>query len=144
VRLSIVCGKGTYVRALAADLGAALGCGATVERLVRTRVGPFTLDDATPWEMLASAPAPVLWARVQPAAATLAGWTRSVWTRARPTASSNGQPVDVAPGRRRRHLVRVHAPTAGCSASVRSRSVDGRPTVRILHADRPGPRVRPA
>ena len=36
--------------ALAGDLGVALGCGAAVERLVRTRVGPFALDDATPWD----------------------------------------------------------------------------------------------
>ena len=41
--LRVVCGKGTYVRVLAADLGAALGCGGAVERLVRTRVGPFEL-----------------------------------------------------------------------------------------------------
>ena len=39
IRLRVVCGKGTYLRTLAADLGAALGCGAAVERLARTRVG---------------------------------------------------------------------------------------------------------
>ena len=42
----VVCGKGTYVRALAADLGADLGCGAAVEHLDRVRVGPFTRADA--------------------------------------------------------------------------------------------------
>src|SRR5262249_1249901 len=39
--LRIVCGKGTYVRVLAADLGAALGCGGAVENLVRWRGGPL-------------------------------------------------------------------------------------------------------
>ncbi len=42
------CGKGTYVRALARDLGRLLGCYGHVTALRRTRVGPFTLDDATP------------------------------------------------------------------------------------------------
>jgi tRNA pseudouridine55 synthase len=40
VTVRVVCGKGTYVRALAADLGADLGCGGAVERLQRVRVGP--------------------------------------------------------------------------------------------------------
>lgn len=38
--------SGTYVRVLAAELGAALGCGAHLARLTRTRIGPFTLADA--------------------------------------------------------------------------------------------------
>lgn len=40
------CGKGTYVRAIARDLGRALGCYGHVVALRRTRVGPFTEDDA--------------------------------------------------------------------------------------------------
>jgi tRNA pseudouridine55 synthase len=39
------CSKGTYVRTLAEDLGRALGCGAHVGALRRTRAGPFGLDD---------------------------------------------------------------------------------------------------
>ena len=39
------CGKGTYVRALARDLGRALGCLGHVSALRRTRVGPFSDDD---------------------------------------------------------------------------------------------------
>ncbi|MBI4235766.1 MAG: hypothetical protein HY688_00205, partial [Chloroflexi bacterium] len=39
--LEVVCGRGTYIRSLAADLGEKLGCGATLEALVRLRVGPF-------------------------------------------------------------------------------------------------------
>jgi tRNA pseudouridine55 synthase len=39
-------GSGTYVRALARDLGAALGCGAHLQALRRTRVGPFDVRDA--------------------------------------------------------------------------------------------------
>lgn len=42
----MVCGKGTYVRALARDLAAKLGTVGHVCELTRTRVGPFSLDDA--------------------------------------------------------------------------------------------------
>ena len=42
------CGKGTYVRALARDLGRVLGCLGHVTALRRTRVGPFTEADAVP------------------------------------------------------------------------------------------------
>ncbi len=42
------CGKGTYVRAIARDLGRALGCFGHVTALRRTRVGPFTEADAVP------------------------------------------------------------------------------------------------
>ena len=44
--LEIDCSRGTYVRSLAHDLGQALGCGAHLSGLVRTRVGIFTIDDA--------------------------------------------------------------------------------------------------
>jgi tRNA pseudouridine55 synthase len=44
----VVCSSGTYVRVLAADLGARLGSGAHLVRLVRTRIGPFRAEDASP------------------------------------------------------------------------------------------------
>ena len=44
LRIRIVCSKGTYIRALARDLGEALGSGAHLTGLVRTRVGDVTLD----------------------------------------------------------------------------------------------------
>jgi tRNA pseudouridine55 synthase len=46
VELAVSCGGGTYVRALARDIGAALGCGGYCSRLVRTAVGVFTLGQA--------------------------------------------------------------------------------------------------
>lgn len=42
--VEIDCGKGTYIRSIARDLGAKLGCGGMVETLRRTRVGPFAAD----------------------------------------------------------------------------------------------------
>lgn len=46
------CGKGTYVRAIARDMGRALGCLGHVTALRRTRVGPFEISDAVPLEAL--------------------------------------------------------------------------------------------
>ncbi|MBV9510605.1 MAG: tRNA pseudouridine(55) synthase TruB [Caulobacteraceae bacterium] len=52
LEIEIECGKGTYVRALARDLAAALGACGHVSRLTRTRVGAFRLDDAIALEKL--------------------------------------------------------------------------------------------
>ena len=46
VMFEVVCGRGTYVRALVRDLGAALGCLGHVVALRRLRVGPFSLAEA--------------------------------------------------------------------------------------------------
>ena len=46
--LEVRCGKGTYIRSLARDLGERLGCGGLVQTLRRTRVGPFAAEDAVP------------------------------------------------------------------------------------------------
>lgn len=43
-----VCGKGTYIRSIARDLGEKLGCFGYVSALKRTKVGEFTLDNAIP------------------------------------------------------------------------------------------------
>ena len=48
----VACSSGTYVRTLIADLGEALGCGAHLERLRRTRAGGFTDADAVPLDEL--------------------------------------------------------------------------------------------
>jgi tRNA pseudouridine55 synthase len=46
--IEVACSSGTYVRTIAADLGTALGGVAHLRNLVRTRIGPFTLDRAVP------------------------------------------------------------------------------------------------
>ncbi len=54
----VECSKGTYIRTLAADIGAALGCGAHLESLRRTRCGGFSLAEAVTLDQLrAAAPA---------------------------------------------------------------------------------------
>ncbi len=46
VEFSVTCSGGTYVRVLIADIGTALGCGAHLARLRRTRIGPYLVEDA--------------------------------------------------------------------------------------------------
>ncbi len=46
ISFRVVCATGTYIRSLANDFGAALGCGAFLSSLCRTRIGSFTLVDA--------------------------------------------------------------------------------------------------
>jgi tRNA pseudouridine55 synthase len=46
VEIYLECSKGTYVRSIAEDLGRALGCGAHVSALRRTRAGPFSIEDS--------------------------------------------------------------------------------------------------
>ena len=45
VRMSVHCSKGTYIRTLCHDIGAMLGCGGCMEKLLRTKVGVFELQD---------------------------------------------------------------------------------------------------
>jgi tRNA pseudouridine55 synthase len=46
LQLDIDCGSGTYIRSIGRDLGRALGCGAIMSGLVRTRVGPYWIEDS--------------------------------------------------------------------------------------------------
>jgi tRNA pseudouridine55 synthase len=75
-RLAVRCGKGTYVRTLAADLGRALGVPAHLAALRRTAAGSFTLAEALPLadvEQLASQDRAALAARLLPLADALRG-----------------------------------------------------------------------
>lgn len=64
LQVRVVCSSGTYIRALARDLGAALGVGGHLTMLRRTRVGAFTLEQA--WTVTDAQEAPAL---MSPAAA---------------------------------------------------------------------------
>ena len=55
LEIMVECGKGTYIRSVAHDLGQALGCGAHLAALCRTRVGPFSVEDAMTREDLEAA-----------------------------------------------------------------------------------------
>jgi len=53
--IEVVCGKGTYIRSLAHDLGQTMGCGANLKSLVRLRCGPFDIKDAVSLPQLENA-----------------------------------------------------------------------------------------
>ncbi len=61
LRVDVLCGKGTYIRTLAHDLGERLGCGAYLEHLVRTASGRFSIEEATPLAELVEALADGRW-----------------------------------------------------------------------------------
>lgn len=74
LQIEIQCSKGTYIRSLARDVGDRLGCGAVVAELRRTRLGPFTPEQAAPWE----ADAQAVQAHLLPPAAAVAALPRVV------------------------------------------------------------------
>ncbi len=53
--IDVICSKGTYIRVLAEDIGARLGCGATLASLRRTEVGPHSLEQSADFALLESA-----------------------------------------------------------------------------------------
>ena len=142
--LRIVCGRGTYVRTLAADLGAALGCGGAVERLVRTRVGPFDLVSAVTAAEVASATPEELCKRVLPPEAALAHLRAIHLPEDAADAFVHGQAVSLARAESPRGSVRVHD-ESGSMLGIGELIGGGRlvQPSRILHADRPGTRVLP-
>ena len=74
--LSVVCSKGTYVRALACDIGRALGCGAHLVALRRTAVGDLGLDQAHTLETLEADGREASRERLLPLDVLVAGLTR--------------------------------------------------------------------
>lgn len=143
--LRVACGKGTYVRVLAADLGAALGVGACIERLVRTRVGPFRLEDAVPWEEVERGDPSGLWSRVLPPESALAPWPEIRLGPEDERTFVCGQSVVVSGRSGGSGFVRVHG-ADGALIGVGELAGGGsrvRP-VRVLHVDRPRARVLPA
>jgi tRNA pseudouridine55 synthase len=54
--LRVRCSKGTYIRVLGQDIGAALGCGAHLQALRRTQVGALSIDKAVTLDLLSTTP----------------------------------------------------------------------------------------
>ena len=72
--IDVACSKGTYIRTLAEDIGAALGCGATLAALERSASGPVTLAGAITIDALQALPQAEREARLLPADTLLADW----------------------------------------------------------------------
>ncbi len=87
--LDVLCGKGTYIRSLARDLGAALGCGGHLAALRRTRVGTFAIDDAAPLDNLDPA------AALLPVELAVADWPAAHLDADQARRVRNGLPLDL-------------------------------------------------
>jgi len=114
-RLSIVlrCSKGTYVRALARDLGESLGVGAYLDALVRVRVGPFDITEAVGLESLELAALEFSWRElVLPPDAALLGLPAAVVTDERRASFAHGRGWAGRP--------------SGMAPEIRTYSADGR------------------
>ena len=103
IDILVSCSSGTYVRALARDLGRALGCGAHLTALRRTAVGPFGIDEASTLAALsaqveadASAPEPRGVATVPLEEVARRCFERLALTEDEARALRYGRPLDVA------------------------------------------------
>jgi tRNA pseudouridine55 synthase len=110
--IDVHCSSGTYVRSLANDLGAALGCGAYLVGLRRTKSGRFSLREATPLRKLQEAFQAGNWYQyLIPAAEALAEW---------PAVELNPDDVENV-----RHGHRVRATSGAKAGMVRGVSTQG-------------------
>lgn len=126
VDVTVVCSSGTYIRALARDLGAALDVGGHLTALRRTRVGGYGLDVARALEDLEAEPAGVPLPTLPLAAAARATFPVRELTDAETRALSYGQ--------------RIPAGGAGAGVTVAAIAPDG--ALVALLEDR-GPHARP-
>jgi tRNA pseudouridine55 synthase len=94
-KAEIVCGKGTYIRSLAHDLGQTLGCGAYLKNLVRTKCGTFDIADSVTLEQFEEAVESDRWQDyVYPIDTVFADWTAIVVGDDTREAIRNGRPLD--------------------------------------------------
>jgi tRNA pseudouridine55 synthase len=98
LQLFIECSKGTYIRSLAYDLGIALGTGAYLEALTRTRHGPFTLEGAITLEGLEAALREGTWREaLYPPEYILRGWPTHAATAEEELAIRQGKTMALPP-----------------------------------------------
>lgn len=99
VDLRVSCSKGTYIRSLAVDIGRALGCGAHLAALRRTRIGAFGIAAAVPLAQLQSCPEAERDALLAPVDALVAAFPSAVLDPQQAQALLQGRQLDgiVAP-----------------------------------------------
>lgn len=98
VSLRVACSKGTYIRVLAADIGAALGCGAHLSALRRTRVADLTLATAVTLADLQAMDETERMAVLQPVDSLLQTLDRLELSGQAEQRFSHGNPVDLPDG----------------------------------------------
>lgn len=97
--LEVECSAGTYIRSLAHDLGARLGCGGYLAALRRTQAGPFTLGQALPLDRLEEALRLGSWREhLRPATEALPGFPLVVLDEGQTDRVRRGHRIPAAPG----------------------------------------------
>ena len=92
--IEVECGKGTYIRSLAHELGQSLGCGAYITRLVRLRCGPFNITDSLTVPQLEDAFRHNYWQDfLYPMDIVLEHWIAAIVGEEKERAISNGRPL---------------------------------------------------
>jgi len=92
--IEVECGKGTYIRSLAHDLGQSLGCGAYLRKLVRTRSGLFGIEDSLTIPQLEEAFRHGYWRELlYPMDAVLEHWNAVIVAAEKEQAIGNGRPL---------------------------------------------------
>lgn len=126
--IEVVCSKGTYIRALARDIGANLGCGGHLAALTRTFVGDFTLDNAVDLAALQADPQHLAANLLAPETA-ISDWPHITLDAAATQRIRNGMPLNLPdqPGER----LRAHT-AAGALVALLEREGDQWRPVKVL------------
>lgn len=105
VDLEIACGPGTYIRALARDLGEKLGCGGLMSRLRRLQSGPFRIQESLPLEQWQGSADPA--AALLPIEWGFRGWDSVSLSPAEAQRWQQGQAIPLDPAQATAETLRV-------------------------------------
>ena len=109
LHVTLTCSAGYYVRAMAQEIGRGLGCGAHLEALRRTRVGPFEESDAVPLALLEGEDREAAARRLLPMEALLPGLPAVTLTQGGETRVRHGNVIGLT------HVARWHDAPAGAA-----------------------------
>jgi len=99
IKVEVDCGKGTYIRSIANDLGQFLGCGAYLKNLVRLRCGLFRIEDALTTSQIEYAVQRGFWKHhVYAADTALLNWGTAIVDERNELAIRNGQLLSLGDG----------------------------------------------
>lgn len=100
--IEVECGKGTYIRSLAHDLGQALGCGAHLKELIRLKSGPFDIGDSLTIPQLEDCFRHGYWPELlYPMDVLLENWVAAIVSEEKEQAIRNGRLLPLGDGKDR-------------------------------------------
>lgn len=123
--MEVECSKGTYIRSLARDMGAVVGCGAHLRQLRRTAIGTFAIAQSIPLATLEADPHHIP-SMLLPPESAVADWPVVVLSQIEVGKVRNGQPIDIQSSPHDR--ARAHSPDGGLIALLARAGDQWRPT----------------